>query len=299
MSVVFEWASRARVILLAGNHDQHSDQPNDHALAPMGFVNVGVEIVEQPKLVVVGETCIVCVPFRKGPASEWFGDAVKTAAAFTGKREKLLAFHLGVEDSATPHFLQGAQDSLTVNMLADICASHEISAAFAGHWHTPQRWSSNGIEMVQCGAFCPTGWQNEGQGYGFVTIYDTELEQLAIHQVPGPRFETLLTTPDGDSLAKGLFIRVKAANEVEMQAALDWFAKYAPGRGDVRLVAPDDKTSTAAGVVEEGAPTAMFGGAKAEALVHRYIEAMPLAEGVERPVVHGLVRKALFTKGGA
>ena len=296
MTVVDRWDARCQVVLLVGNHDQHSDQANDHALAPLHFLGTNVHIVESPELVTVDDACIVCVPFRKGPASEWFDDAVKHAAAFTGKRTKLLAFHLGVEDSATPHFLQGAQDSLTVNTLADICASHEISAAFAGHWHTPQRWSSNGIEMVQCGAFCPTGWQNEGAGYGFVTIYDTELEQLAIHQVPGPRFETLPTTPQGDSLAGGLFVRVKAADEVEMQAALDWFAKYAPGRGDVQLVAPDDKASTAAGIVEEGAPTAMFGGAKAEALVHRYIEAMPLAEGVERPVVHGLVNRALFAK---
>lgn len=280
-----------KVVLIVGNHDQHSDQPNDNALAPFKLLGPNVVVVERPMLVPVGDAAVACVPFRKGAAHEWFEEAVAQAVAGAGKLERLLAFHLGVEDSNTPHFLKGAHDAIKVEALADACAGHGITAAFAGNWHNPKRWSSDGIDLVQCGAFVPTGWDNPGLDYGYVSIYETGAGNLAVQQVAGPRFTTCDGVPTADTALDGnTFLRVRIHDHKGVHAALEWLERNAAGRGEVVLV-----PATAPTNAEETAPQLPEGASSVRAAIHRFVESMPLAQDLRRDVVLGHVNEVMFS----
>lgn len=179
-----------RRVILNGNHDQHSDEPGDNALAPL---REHALIVEHTSTVRLAGVDIVCVPYARGIASDWFPDAVAGVTPPHGDRvgAVVLAMHLGISDSKTAPWLQSAGDAVTAALVAEVCDDLDISYAIAGNWHDARTWefSIEGVRIEQCGALCPTGFDNPGtEGYGQLVVLDTDSGKVTRYEIPGPRF---------------------------------------------------------------------------------------------------------------
>lgn len=180
-------------VVIKGNHDSAGSEAGDHALGPLHPV---ATVIDQPQIVENGNVDLLCVPFREGRGIEWFPKAVKQLAKESRKGSlRLLVFHLGIEDEHTSKFLQGARDSVPLDLVEDVMDVYGITYAFAGNWHDHRHWYiRDGVSgIVQCGTLCPTGWDNSGtEDHGFVIIYDTKPPEGRgfAHpiEVPGPRF---------------------------------------------------------------------------------------------------------------
>lgn len=280
-------AAKRPVIVLCGNHDQHSDQEGDNALAPLRVVD-GVRVVERPVLHSVHGDLIACIPFRSGPAREWFADAVETLVpSLSG--EVLLAFHLGVADDETPVYLRGAHDSLPCSAVVDVCKQHGIQAAFAGNWHTPRIWEEDGSPtVVQCGAFVPTGWDNAGAHYGFVTIWDTASGTYEAVAIPGPRFLDVGAAYARAEYKPTDYVRIHLSSQDDVRAALAWLELRKCAGGEV--VVEDGDAEGAASAARDAVQHAAGG---FDAAVREYVANMRLDDGVSREAVQSIVSEAL------
>jgi len=289
-----------RLDLLGGNHEQVSLEPDDNALSPLGLLshdNVWVTDVD-PRVVLFGiqkrsMTKLLLVPHRPGPAAEWLPKVLHEYAGnedWMKCKHRLLGVHLGIQDDDTAHFLKGAHDSIEASVLADLCKKYSISAAFAGNWHDHRKWhqewldqhadSASGerrarkgkgthtLDIVQCGALVPTGWDNPGvKGYGTVVIWDEG--NIEIVELPGPRF-------------------VKPASN---QEALDAIAEAEAAGCRIYVDdIPDRAVSKAA--AREAALAARSADTLDEAL-SAFVEKMELPDGVERGTVLAKSREYL------
>ncbi len=201
--------SPAGVYILMGNHEQTSASPGDHALGPLAAVP-GVHIIEKPTLVGKGSESMLLVPFQPGAAKDWLAGAVHalvTPSEESGKRAapparpRLLVLHLGIRDEKTPPWLRDSSDAIDIDLLVSICKAHGITKVMAGNWHDRQCWTQDGVEVLQLGALCPTGWDNPGlTGYGTLAMWDSTRETgFAWDEIPGPRFVKTRTTGDLDT----------------------------------------------------------------------------------------------------
>lgn len=203
--------------ILVGNHEHGSTDPGDHALSAMW---TSAKVIERPNWELLhgrgqgdaGAARLLCIPCIPHPAEKWFDDEVaklaKALDTLEDDLDRLLCFHLGVADGATPFYLQGAKDSIHVDRVLEVCEKYHITAAFAGNWHNQQVWENR---VFQIGALAPTGFDNPGiVGYGGLAIYDTRTAKTSLFEIPGPRFIALKA---GDSIAP-LVTASKAGNTV-------------------------------------------------------------------------------------
>ncbi len=188
-------------ILVLGNHDQESTALGDNALAPLAPVaavverptTVQVRWSQPPELPVLALELVV-VPFRPGPAAEWFPGSLVEAldgCSVEARAPRVLAFHLGVQGPDTPPFLRGKDDSLELPALFDEMEQWGICAAFAGNWHDRRTWRrvKPRRQVLQVGTLCPTGFSNAGlDGYGTLAFFCSDARDVVWEEVPGPRF---------------------------------------------------------------------------------------------------------------
>jgi DNA repair exonuclease SbcCD nuclease subunit len=209
-----------------GNHDSASAARGDHALGPLlplGYV------WERPRVVAVGDVDLVVVPYQPGPADDWFPEVVdgligkKATTPFRDGAVRLMSFHLGIEDGSTDVWLKGSHDSVHIDLVESLMEEYGIRAVFAGNWHDHRHWSvlDGKADVVQCGALCPTGFNNYGvEGYGNVCFFDTEGEPaIYFQEIPGPRF-LKVSGPKAKSLVDstrraGNIVYVKWMTEVD------------------------------------------------------------------------------------
>lgn len=200
-------------LILVGNHDQHSDDEGDHALAVLAHANATVvekpsvcSLVKETPVSVRWITCknmfteyprpdrvVWAVPYASGKGV----DVLRVGLAECARQhelakhedaEILLAFHLGVSDEDTPPWLRSADDSIHIDDLLDLMQKYNIFTAFAGNWHERKVWVEAGRVVTQIGALCPTGWDNPGlSGYGGCDVL-TGRNELQHNVIPGPRF---------------------------------------------------------------------------------------------------------------
>lgn len=295
-------------VLLVGNHDRVSDAPGDHALGPLAPV---ARIIERPTVMRpgTGHVELLCVPYMPGNAREWFAPTVASLAneceRGVGKpRERVLCFHLGIEDDRTSHYLKGAHDAIDLADLRAVMAEHGIRHAFAGNWHEFRSWDANETgKIVQCSALAPTGFDNAGlDGFGMLHLYDHGAkQQITSVEIPGPRFLTVQgasaaeTVIDSANEAGHLVFaryRADAAHVKEAQATLDeWISEAIVHAG---FVDPEDDEQA-----EKAARDAAKAARKAETLgqaLAEFVEHMPLEEGIDRAEV---VQRASEYLGGA
>ena len=278
-----------KVICLMGNHDMVSDTPGDNALGPL-IPLPNVMTVETPEIVTIGDVSLLCVPFQVGDCREWFPKVVESLATLPmpeGTR-KVMAFHLGVIDKSTPAFLAKAHDAIELEVVQGLMGAHGIEYAFCGNWHAPQKWG----RLVQCGALCPTGWDNEGSNYGKMALLDTDTKFLASAYISGPRFLVADSAKKADALLDSarmagdkvyLSLKGAAAEDTEL------IARLREAGVPTRVVLGSDGAKEAT----RAAARSVRGAATLEDALARYIAAMPVPDSVDREQVLALSRKYL------
>jgi hypothetical protein len=181
-----------RVILLRGNHDMVSTASGDHAL---GAFAEEVQIIEAPEQVHVPGVglVLVLIPFMPGDAREWLPAALASLGPLEGD-QRLLCIHAGIIDAQTPHFLRHAHDAVPLEQVVSLAKKYGIRQVWAGNWHSRRIWNVDGVQVVQVGALCPTGWDNPGFEYG--TLMHWEDGKVSHEIIPGPRFVKVATSGD-------------------------------------------------------------------------------------------------------
>jgi len=202
-------------VILAGNHDQCSDEPGDNALAPLYPV---AEVIDAPDVVPVGDVDLLMVPYLSGDYTKRLDDEVTTLvrqglAGTNEKRKRILCFHAGIVGEKTPFFLKESSASISKDNLFGLAEKHNISMSFAGHWHTTETWQHDNGEhrclAVQAGALAPTGFGDQGVHYGNMYIFDSDKDELEYHTVPGPRFIDVTLDQDITCISQGREDRLK------------------------------------------------------------------------------------------
>lgn len=287
-------AQGPRTIVLMGNHDMVSTTKGDHALGPLLFVN-NVETQETANAIPVGDdTLLLSIPFQPGDCREWFAPTVAQVVEPYGRdmRKKILAFHLGIIDSSTPSFLAKAHDAIEIEVVQALMEEHGIDSAFCGNWHNGRSWK----RVVQCGALVPTGWDNAGMEYGLLRTLDTATGHISNKHIPGPRFVTAKTVREAreyslEATRRGcaLYLQLKeeAATPEQLEEVRGWgvTARMVADLADAREATRD------AAMAARKATTLQ------EALA-KYVQQMPLAEGVSREAVLAQASRYLSAHGG-
>lgn len=182
--------SRVETIMIKGNHDSNSDQPGDHALAPLSMI---ATVIETPQIVELDGVNLWCVPARPDKVSDWMPATLKALSATgstTPAAANVLVLHAGISDPKTAKFLAHVNDQISAVELAGMCAPYDILQVFAGNWHDRREWEHFGVHIQQVGALVPTGWDNPGlSGYGGVARYQDG--EVTMNEMPGPRFVKL------------------------------------------------------------------------------------------------------------
>jgi len=241
---------RNTVYVLRGNHDMASDAMGDHALGPLRSDDDKIIVVERPVCFTgasLGGARLLLVPYLRGDSSKAIPAAIADMGLASAKHT-VLAFHAGVSDESTAEFLRGAPDSIPVGALMRMMDEHGITFAACGNWHVFKTWQGQYHRVVQCGALCPTGYDNPGlEGYGGLVLYDTESNCWRREEIPGPRFLTV----KGD-----------LAREQYLDAATHVDPEYL----HVRWLVPASQLGAADKQVREDAERLGFAGACAEPL---------------------------------
>ncbi len=289
--------------LLLGNHEITSLDPNDHAMYPF---HTGTEhrVYDTPR---VSWDRGVLIPYREA-SLDWIQKGFDAALVQWAGPDKVpvdygakwVGIHAGIADVDTPDFMSGIPALELVKF-----AKEEGVRVFAGDWHDPKTWGSN--RVIQCGALCPTGFDNPGMDYGRVWFFDLKKDKVWYEVIPGPRFlsytyteicdpATFLAEMDKwhvgtlDGAGYTIFIKIKAkpdeiADAMEMARGLKDF----PYVGGVR-VEPD------AEVVRRkarSAAAAARSGTTLKESLKQYLKYLDVPDGVSRKDVGRRVRKYL------
>lgn len=288
--------STLRFDLLVGNHDQNSATPGDNALEPLAYLD-SVFVHDDASVL----RPLVIVPFQTGPANEWLGETLERLKPPPGC---VLCLHLGIGDSTTPAFLRGASDSITVDELFPLMRKWELIGAVAGNWHDPKQWelfdttTEIAHRVYQVGTLAPTGFDNAGEDYGRVLIFDTKTKTWDLQTVVTyPRFFAG-SFEDGflEELEAGMLklrpryvkVTARSANIAAARAALVDLRERAVVT-DFTLV-PDREVVVAAA---NSAARAARNASTVTDAVAAYVGKMPLDDGVNRASVLERVKQYL------
>lgn len=275
----------SRATVLCGNHDQVSGLPKDNAV---GCLWPNAYPVDGEPLVV--KRChhpLTLVPFRPGPAKTWLPEVLDRASK-DDMSGTILCIHLGISDEETVGYLSGSNDSVSVDLLRELCDWHGFEAVVAGNWHEHRVWDidvdGGDGRIVQVGATAPTGFSNPGHDdYGWVSHWDGSMFEH--ERVPGPRFVVMEGPLDAQDLREKMdpvnqyFIEGRCqphdAQEVrevleEMHATLDHVEAWS-----LRVVRPEARAKA-----REAAKAARAAETLEEA-VRAFVAGMELKEGVE------------------
>lgn len=226
-----------RAIVLLGNHDFHSAEAHDHALAPMTPV---VDVISEPKIIELPGIELWCVPFFAAP-----GDRLQVVAGLEAALVELarcrvptaprvLVLHMGIGDEQTASFLRDTQGWVEADELQQLAEIYAFRWVFAGDWHDPRVWpagqpvklsKSRGVAtIVQCGTLCPTGFGDDGFDRGKAWLLDTDAGTITPHVIEGPRFVRAasvdqLQIPDDAGLVFAEITCPAAARKAERAAA--------------------------------------------------------------------------------
>lgn len=229
--------------LLVGNHDQTSEAPGHHALAPMEPVT---NVVEDLAQFVHGRSAVALVGFRQ---RDQVVQRVQSIRWPSGAAFRVLGVHLGVADQSTPEFLRDTRDSIYSETLAEIAHAQGVTHVFAGNWHNPAQWTIAGVEIWQVGGLSPHCHDpiDRPVQYGRVLLFDTTTGQVTPRWVPGPRYHTVGGPPpwnvQADPLAAPLWLRYQVEHQHAAAAREDGARYTAPGC--VRVDTTDDRSYSA------------------------------------------------------
>lgn len=219
---IYDNAPTNATILVMGNHDRNSAEQGDHALGPLLEQIVICESRILNSLGTDQKQCVLVLPFRAEPASQWMPEEiVRLAAKARAKGCNPLAVlaHVGIHDAAMRAALPWCADSadaISLELLSQALKDASIPQFLAGNWHSFASWGLGHAQVTQVGALVPTGWDNPGiDPYGSILILDTDTGALTREVLPGPRFVTVTSE---DELAT----QVKQARQLGCSLRVRW-----------------------------------------------------------------------------
>ena len=187
------------VTLMLGNHDMTAE--GDHALGIYTQRDdwTTVQVCEDIGFAFADGADNFCmVPFHRDITDPRVRDV------------PLVIGHFGVYDDTFPAWCKKAKGAWHVDALFAFMKERNIEAVCLGDWHQRRMWAQNtagasrclrdttalwtvggeyGRVILQGGALCPTGFDNQGlRGYGTLAIWDTDEHHLSWQEIPGPRF---------------------------------------------------------------------------------------------------------------
>jgi hypothetical protein len=289
------------VHVICGNHDQRTDHAHDHAIAPLTFArNITVYDSVAREVLIPGTDglAVAFIPFKAAPAREYLIEAMKQKSQV---QHSVFVAHAGIIEQKTPVFLRGAHDALPLSdVLHEMSAGKGFTHGFVGNWHLPRKWeTTENRTLVQCGALCPTGFDNPGYDNGFMWVLKRggEVEK---HNVYGPRFLKLVYDDvDFDELANEIntealpvYISMQADPLLMKRAKaelLDLHSKTCRLLKDYKVTPNVEMANQQARVAARGARTAT----SIESAVAAYVAKMAVGEGVKRDNVLAHVRRFL------
>lgn len=297
VAAVMALLREAKVVIIPGNHDQASEAPDDHALGPLAAV---AHVVDEPDVVTIeldGERAdVVVVPFRSTDVVAVVEAALAGVRGAEAARTspRILALHAGLLDADTPVYLREAPDAIALNRLVALCKGAGVRDVFAGHWHKHKQWFEDGVCVTQVGTLCPADWCDDGLiGYGTLAVWDTEIRELTIEELPGPRFLRGRNAADVEAL-RGLAARgnrVYLRMTAEGTALMDDTVWIAEAKRQGLLIdgeaLPDEQAAT---VAARSAATLARSATTLDEAVAVYVREMPLPEDVVRDDVLAAAR---------
>jgi hypothetical protein len=180
-----------------------------------------------------------------------------------------VAFHKGIVDSSFPPYLR--ESGIEMQAVRASMREYSVKYVFAGDFHTSRQWECG---IVQCGALCPTGFQDSGLNYGHLWYVDDDgrLEKVSI---PGPRFVATIEDARAAQQAKCQpFLRLRAKPGDPPQDIERWKALGI----EIETVLDD---SASAEAVQDAAQRARTSNTILDAL-HAYVERMPIPPNADR-----------------
>ncbi len=292
-------------VVLKGNHDAVSDEVGDHALGPLKPV---AEVVDDSRVVSIGDVDLLCVGFQTGAASDWLPGEIERLATESSGDVRVLCIHLGVSDSKTIYYLDGAEDSINVEVLADECLRNNVRWVLAGNWHNPQVWHRHKtvdghlreVNVIQCGTLCPSRSLDNHVGAGAMVVLDLEAGRAVPVNIPGPRFvrgsgsdevvRGVLALARHPPLAQLLSIDMILEDENRDAAVTkvrDALSSIGVHPDHVKIACRGNQTKALQAV--ERAAAAARDAHDEDVVVRDYLANMPMPAGVEREDVAALV----------
>ena len=192
--------------VIPGNHDRVTDAPGDHALAPLGRMS-NVRVYDEPALVGPGVNEFFCPPAPRGTnAAEWFAEVLPVNPFGRG----LIHGHFGiVHAGADIHRINIG--CLPQDVVFTLMRERGYVRGFFGDWHERKVFKRGDLVIEQVGALVPTGWDNPGPDFGYLTLYDTEAGTSTVHKFGGPRFYNVASVEEAAELkAKGAYVKLSA-----------------------------------------------------------------------------------------
>lgn len=306
------------VIIMVGNHDMVSEAEGDHALGPL---RPFATIIDRPSSFTFGEPFeeveLWLAPFRSGDQMAnlvaAFDSCKRDEIPFGSEKVKrVLGAHVGIQNDQTPFYLLGSKEAIDETDAAALLARYNAQAFVCGNWHNRYiKVVDTTKAIVQCGALCPTGWDNPGhEGYGKVTTVSyNELPNYAtIRNVPffyAFKLDQAKHMRGKEISWPGVFARegqeptsffridAPADRRAEAQELIDfWVFKNRIVRGYVSLVG---MTKEERGKVVQ-AGTAVRNPLAIDAAIERYIETHPLPESLNVEDFGSTLRRLLTTR---
>lgn len=200
------------VHLLVGNHDMVSEEPGDHALAPLAHVE-GCRVYDRPAV----EGGVLFCPYRKAPVKEWLPAEVYRGAE---QGATVLAAHFGLVTKDTPPFLKDAHDAVEAEWLDALLEEHNFAHVFLGNWHAPARSKY----ATQLGTICPHSFSDTEPGN--IGIFESSSADRKLVSAPKsqPKFKTL---KHGNAMAAdpNTFMRVTDVPREDLREVRAWWDK--------------------------------------------------------------------------
>lgn len=193
--------------VIPGNHDRVTDAPGDHALAPLGRM-LNVCVYDTPTFGGrTGNDAFFCPPAPRGTnAAEWFAGVLPNCPGGRG----IIHGHFGIAYAgADIHRINIA--CLPQDVVFSLMRERGYIRGFFGDWHERKVFRRDGLVIEQIGALVPTGWDNPGPDFGYLTLYDTEAGTSTVHKFGGPRFYNVTSVEEAAELkAKGAYVKLSA-----------------------------------------------------------------------------------------
>lgn len=163
------------ILLLVGNHDQHSNTPRDHALAPFAE---DFKVFETPAII-DRLPRVLLLPFGHSPLDQ------------TTSADIVIAHH-GISEDTTHPAKAGGSGVIRVEKIREWMRATGCTYYLSGDWHEHRMWDDGPQKVCQIGALAPVNWTNRAyvpyynDPYGsLITVTENGIEREVI---PGPRF---------------------------------------------------------------------------------------------------------------